>query len=157
MITYFIQKVPVMRNKDKPFFWSQVFLNNVMCFRVQMVGRLIDQKKLILGSKQYCQHHPGAFTEAKCTKRSVEAFRIHLKFIHLDQYLPDFYLRFPNAYEINSIFVQVWIRHLIWKIIKMGTALNASPVIVFSHEQIQQSRLSAAQITREQQDGNVFI
>ena len=142
VITDSVKQISVVGNENKSLFGGKIFLNDISCRPIQMVGGLIHQKKLILGRKKNGQHHSCPLTKAECLKGPVQTFRVHPQLIHLYKDLPALDLRLPALYQFRSRFFFIPIRDGVWEIIKSCAAHYTSLVLISAHKKIKKRCLS---------------
>ena len=71
MIDAGIQQIPVMGNQYKSLLSDKIFLYNFPGILIQMIRRLINQKKIILPGKKNRQHHLRSFAKAQRFERTI--------------------------------------------------------------------------------------
>ena len=136
MVYTCVKQIPVMRYKYEPLFSVKIILHYLSRLIVQMISRLINQKKLILPGKQYRKHQLSALTKAQLTKRSVQKLRRNSKLRKLAQNPPALHIRFPVLHQLIGRIVIIFLRNLVWKIVKYHTAVYRPAVLILSRQKI---------------------
>ena len=142
MVAHGIQQIPVMGDKDKTLFRGQKRLDNLPALLIQVIGRFVNQKEFISLRKKYGKHDPGPFPLAERSERPVQTLRIHAEQVHLKQDLPLLRFRFPAPAKVFRRLLHVIPAEGIGEIIETRACRNRSPVLIVSHEQIQEGRLA---------------
>ena len=101
MVHTIIEETAVVRNQEKAFFLFQIGRQNFSRAGVQMVGGLIDQKKMPLVPEKSRQQHLGLLPVGQRVKRSPKHPWIDLKIGEFPHQFPLFRKR---AYLLQDIF-----------------------------------------------------
>ena len=66
-----VQQIPVMGYQNKSFLARQIGFHALPGVLIQVIGRLINQQKIIFPGKEHRQHNLGPLSKAQSFKRTV--------------------------------------------------------------------------------------
>ena len=95
MIRTRIKQITVVRDKDKALLRCEILTNILSCLRIEVIGRLIDQQKVILTGKQNCKQYLCTLSETERFKRTIQHLSIFVKLRQFAYHAPLFAI-FPQ-------------------------------------------------------------
>ena len=140
MIRAGVQQIPFMGYQNKTFLARQISLHAFPGVLIQVIGRLVNQQKIIFSGKEYCQHNLGPLSKAQSFKRPVQCLRIQAQLIHFTQNPPLLTSRFPLFRQLCAGPPRLFQPCPIGKIIKPCTAGNGAAVRILPHQEAQKCR-----------------
>ena len=137
-----VQQIPVMGYQNKSFLARQIGFHALPGVLIQVIGRLINQQKIIFPGKEHRQHNLGPLSKAQSFKRTVQYLRIQAQLIQFAQNTPLLTSRFPLFCQFRPGLPHLFQPHLIWEIVEPRTAGNGAAVRIRSHQQTQKCGLA---------------
>ena len=134
MVHAAIQKAAVMGYKNKSLFAVQIPADDFPSPDIQVVGRLVDEQKVIFLGKQHRQLQFGLLPSGECIIRAVKQFLRKLQSLHLPGDFPVFVIGINPFHHVDGRLT--FIRHGIWEIRKLHRSGNRPPVVIVSLQEI---------------------
>ncbi len=137
-----VQQIPIMGYQNIPLLPRQIGFDRLPGRLVQMIGRLVDQQKIMSSGKQHRQHHFCTLPMAERPEGPVKNLCIHTQTLQLATYPPELAVRLHMLQKLRPAALHLLRLDLIRKIIKPDACMYTSAVFIFSKQKLQKRRLS---------------
>ena len=142
MIDTDVQKGAVVRDEQEAALGFQVIRNQRAGFRVQMVGRLVNQQEAVFPREQQREQQLNLFPAGKRAERTVQDIVRQVQPVHLARKLPVFVVRLYIFDHADRVLGRVGDGK--GEVVERHSRTDRALVLVFVLQQLEQRGLAAA-------------